>query len=60
MVSQSLPPFGACFWIEGEQLERVQEFEKKYNTLVYHVIHSFTYIGEMESYLYVNDYPEGM
>ncbi len=58
LVSQSLPPVGACFWIEGEQLERVREFEKKYNALVYFVIHSYTIIGEMESYLYVSDYEE--
>lgn len=58
LVSQSLPPVGACFWIEGEQLERVREFEKKYNALVYHVIHSFSNIGELENYLYVSDYPE--
>ncbi len=58
LVSQSLPPVGACFWIEGEQLKRVREFEKKHNALVYFVIHSYTNIGEMESYLYVSDYEE--
>lgn len=57
-ISESAPPLGACFWIKGEQLARVREFEKKHNALVYHVIHSFTNIGEMESYLYVSDYPE--
>lgn len=58
LVSQSLPPFGACFWIDEEQRERVKEFEKDYNALVYFVIHSYTTIGEMESYLYVSDYEE--
>lgn len=58
LVSQSLPPIGACYWIEGEQLKRVKEFEQKYNALVYFVIHSYTTIGEMESYLYVSDYEE--
>lgn len=55
-ISESAPPFGACFWIEGEQLKRIREFEKEYNALVYHVIHSYTNLGEMESYLYVSDY----
>lgn len=58
LISERAPPLGACFWIEGEQLARVREFEEKHNALVYHVIHSFTNIGEMESYLYVSDYPE--
>ena len=57
-LSESQPPFGACFWVEGEQLERVREFEKEHNALVYFIIHSYTTIGEMESYLYVSDYEE--
>lgn len=58
LVSESAPPLGACYWLDETQLERVREFEEKHDALVYHVIHSFTSIGEMESYLYVSDYPE--
>lgn len=58
LVSESAPPLGACFWLNDEQLARVREFEEKNNALVYHVIHSYTNIGEMESYLFVSDYPE--
>ena len=58
LVSESCPPLGACFWIEGEQLDRVKSFEAQNNALVYHVIHSYTNIGELESYLYVSDYEE--
>lgn len=58
IVSESAPPLGACFWLDDEQLARVHEFEAHHNALVYHVIHSFTNLGEMESYLYVSDYPE--
>lgn len=58
LVSESAPPFGACFWLSDAQLERVREFEEKNSALVYHVIHSFTNIGELESYMYVSDYPE--
>lgn len=58
IVSESAPPLGACYWLGGEQLARVRKFEEEHNALVYHVIHSFTNIGEMESYLYVSDYPE--
>lgn len=58
LVSESAPPLGACYWLNEAQLEQVREFEAQHNALVYHVIHSFTSIGEMESYLYVSDYPE--
>ena len=57
-LSQSEPPFGACFWVEGEQLERVREFENEYNALVYFVIHTYSNLGETEEYLYVSDYEE--
>ena len=58
LISESTPPAGACFWLKDEQLKRVREFEKEHNALVYHVIRSYTTIGEMESCLYVSDYPE--
>lgn len=58
LVSQSLPSLGACYWIEGEQLDRVRRFEEQHNALVYFVIHSYTEIGEMDSYLFVSDHEE--
>ena len=58
LISQSLPPVGACYWIEGEQLQRGRDFENENNALVYFVIHSYTNIGELESYLFVSDYKE--
>ena len=58
IVSKSAPPLGTCSQLEGEQLERVRKFEENYNAVVYHVIHSFTNIGELESYLFVSDRPD--
>lgn len=58
LVAESVPHVGACFWLNKDQLERVREFEEQHNALVYHVIRSFTELGEMESYLFVGDYPE--
>ncbi len=58
IVSESAPPFGACYWLSEEQMNRVREFESQNDALVYHVIHSFTNIGEMENYLYVSDFLE--
>lgn len=55
-ISRSEPPFGAFYWVEGEELARIHEFEKERNALVYMVIDSyFRDIGHMISYLYVED-----
>ena len=58
LISESAPPLGACYWLDEEQIARVRDFEEQHNALVYHVVHSFTNFGEMESYLYVSDYEE--
>ena len=45
---------GALCHLNDEQLARVQEFEQKYDVLVYHVIQN----GQMLSFLYVSKYQE--
>ncbi|MBQ9528499.1 MAG: hypothetical protein IJR68_12925 [Fretibacterium sp.] len=55
-ISISEPPFGAFYWIEGKDLERVREFERSYNALVFIAIRSYTSIGELDSFLFVSDY----
>ena len=57
-VSVSEPPFGAFFWADGEDLQRIREFEEQHNALVYLIIRSYTNIGKMDSYLYVSDYDD--
>lgn len=57
-ISISEPPFGAFYWAEGNDLERIRQFEAEYNALVYLVIRSYTNIGKMDSMLFVSDYPE--
>lgn len=54
-VSRSEPPFGAYYWVEGEELEALQKFEKEHDSLVYTVVRSYTRIGKMDSYLFVGD-----
>lgn len=49
---------GMLYWLTDEQKAFVEEFEEKYNALVYHVIHNYTDIGEMFSLLYVSDEKE--
>lgn len=57
-ISESTPFFGTCSWLDDKQMARVREFEDHNNALVYHVIRSSTNIGEIESFLYISDYPE--
>lgn len=46
---------GILYWLSDEQKQYVKEFEETYNTLVYHVIRSFTEFGELLTFLYVSD-----
>lgn len=57
-VSISEPPMGAFYWMEGEDLDRILDFEEKHNALVYVAIRSYTSIGKMDCFLFVSDYPE--
>lgn len=64
LMSISEPPFGAYFWAEGEEPERIREFETKNNALVYTAIHSYHHLPyqtgktKMTSYLFVSDYKD--
>lgn len=55
-ISYSQPPFGAFYWVDGEELEAIRAFEQKHNALVYMVVRcDFGDLGVMDSYLYVED-----
>ena len=59
IVSISEPPFGAYYWVEGEDLKLIKKFEEKHNALIYTVIRSyFRELGKMDSYLFVSDYKD--
>lgn len=58
LINFSEPPFGGLFWAKDDDLERIKEFEEKYNALVYTGIRSHTSIGDMDSYLFVSDYQD--
>ena len=58
LVSISEPPMGAFYWAEGEDLERIREFEEARNAVVYVVVRSYMTFGKMDAYLYVSDYEE--
>lgn len=49
---------GILYWLDEKMTEEVKAFEKKYNCMVYHVIHSTTEIGELLTLLYVSSNDE--
>ena len=49
---------GFLYWLDSHQQAIVDEFEAESDALLYHVIHSYTSIGEMLTLLYVSNYPE--
>lgn len=53
-------PWGGLYEIyDNEELvSAIKEFEERYNSLVYHVIHANVYGMEMYSFLCISDYEE--
>ena len=56
MVSE--PPFGALYYITEKERQEVAKFEQEYNALVYHVVRTYTNFGQLDSWLFVSNYPE--
>mgnify|MGYP004639393735 CR=1 FL=1 len=50
--------FGALYFLDDGQKARVRQFEDESGGLVYHVIHDYTDLGEMLSFLYVSKYED--
>jgi hypothetical protein len=55
--SEPTPLGGILYWISNnpEWEKMIKEFEEKSNSLVYHVIHSYTEFGELLDLLFVSD-----
>ena len=51
---------GILYWVSNEDgwEKIVRDFEYEFNSLAYHVIHSYTEFGELLNILYVSDFKE--
>lgn len=58
IIEDSEPPIGACYDLETEMVQAKEEVEKKYGVLVYHMVRSWTEMGEMWAFLVVSQYKE--
>lgn len=57
-VPLSLSSDPELYGVRRNSVDRIADFEKQHNALVYYVIFTPTSIGDMESYLFVSDYQE--
>ncbi len=49
---------GILFWLDEDEEKMVRDWENQYGYVVYHVIHSFSNLGETYELLYVAPYME--
>ena len=49
---------GILFWLDNEEEKMVKELEKKYNFMVYHIIHSYSNLGETYEILFIENNKE--
>lgn len=54
----NISEFGLIYPLNSNQKKVIKEFEEKNKTLVYHVVHAFTSIGELYVLLYVSPYED--
>ena len=52
-LNKSDSPLGSLYWLDEEEIKIVKDFEKRHNVLVYHVIHTFSNLGETYELLFV-------
>lgn len=57
-INKSDDNMGMLFWLDKEEEEMVKKLEKKYNFMVYHIIHSYSNLGETYEILFVEDNKE--
>lgn len=52
-LNKSDSPVGALYWLDEKELEMVKDFENKHNVIVYHIIHTFSNLGETYELLFI-------
>ena len=52
-LHKSETTFGALYWLDEKELEMIKDFENKHNVIVYHIIHTFSNLGETYELLFI-------
>ena len=58
VINVSENPYGFIYWAKEDIQKAIQEFEQKYNALVYHINFTSTEFGELYSFFYISQYKE--
>lgn len=57
-LNKSDGPLGSLYWLDEEEQKMIKEFEEEHKVIVYHVIHTFSNLGETYELLFVSNYKE--
>lgn len=57
-LNKSDSPLGTLYWLDEKEIKIVKDFEKRHSVLVYHVIHTFSNLGETYELLFVTNEKE--
>lgn len=57
-INKSDDNMGILFWLDEKEEEMVKKLEKKYNFMVYHIIHSYSNLGETYEILFIENNKE--
>lgn len=52
-LNKSDSPLGALYWLDEKELEMIKDFEYEHNVIVYHIIHTFSNLGETYELLFI-------
>ena len=52
-LNKSDGPLGSLYWLDEEEQKMVKKFEQEHNVIVYHIIHTFSNLGETYELLFV-------
>lgn len=57
-LNKSETSLGSLHWLDKKEIEMVKDFETKHNAVVYHIIHTFSNLGETYELLFITQEKE--
>lgn len=57
-LNKSESSLGSLYWLDEKEIEMVKDFETRHNAVVYHIIHTFSNLGETYELLFITQEKE--